>query len=325
MSVLVESLRRYWVPDIANTEADLTLTLSDWIKSGGFYVKELLSPIVFTLQLSSVTDVANLFAATANRTMSSCFESIASISEVQKVPRSVAWLVVKLYYAAFFGAHGHMRTCGVSCANLDAIDAVRIFELAKLQGVGDAVGKINAGQYLIRFDETTLTLSFVAVQGIGSHEALWSTYRSFLDGIIETAPTLIPIQQQRELVVEKLEAEKFLLSLKGSNGGNWLSKMRNLVQYRHSYGVWYPYSLEKSVPTKLLSKALTTFRADPDTFGLAAKVGKSADEIETFYEGALFISSLARRTVLDMAARSAVKSSAAKRGAVTFLKLCEMD
>lgn len=325
MSLLVDSLRQYWLPGVANAEAALTLTLSDWVKGGGFYVKELPSATAFTLQLSSAADVANLFAATANRTFSGCFESVVSISEVQKVPRSLAWLMIKLYYAAFFGAHGHMRTCGVSCANLDAVDAVRIYELARLQGLNVGASKINSGQYLVRFDVTSLTLSFLAVQASGSHEALWITYKAFLERIIETAPTLIPIQQQRDLVVEKLRAANVLLGLKGSNGGNWLSRMRNLVQYRHSHGVWYPYSLDKASSAKLLSRTATVFKSSPDTFRLEGKVGRDAAEIETFYEGALFISSIARRTTLDLAARSAVKSSISKRGAITFLKLCEMD
>ncbi len=325
MSLLIDSLRRYWLPDIANAETALTLTLSDWVKTGRFYVGNVDSSTTFRLQLTSVADVADLFAATSNRTMCSCFESIASISEIRKVPRSIAWLIIKLYYSAFFGAHGHMRACGVSCANLDATDAVRIVEAAKLQGVAGSVSKINSGQYLLRFDASTLSLFFTAIQTNGSHEALWLSYKSFLEGLAQQAPDVILIQQQRELLVDKIKSVINLLSLKGSNGGNWLSKVRNLVQYRQTHGVWYPYSIDRSVPAKLITRTISTFKSDPDGLDLAISVGKDAAEIETFYMGCLFISSVARETVLDMAARSSVKGSVARRGAVTFLKLCELD
>ncbi|WP_137406017.1 hypothetical protein [Sphingobium sp. MP9-4] len=325
MPLLTDALRLYWLPEIANAEADLAMSISDWIREAGFYFKDFVSPGEFSLQLSSVTDVSNLFAATSNRTMSGCFESIASISTVSKVPRSLAWFIIKLYYAAFFGAHGHMRACGLSCANLDAVDAVKLYESAKFQGVAGAIPKINSGQYLIRFNASTRELLFTAIQASGSHEALWATYKKFIEEVIYRGPETISISQQRQFVIDKLKDEITLLSLKGSNGGNWLSKMRNLVQYRHSHGVWYPYAIDKAVPEKLISRAIDKFKSDPDSFGLTPSVGKPAVEIETFVEGSLFISSLARRTVLDMAARSTVKGAVARRGAVSLLKLCSMD
>jgi hypothetical protein len=325
MSVLLDSLRAYWLPDIANTKSSLDFSTSEWVKRGGFYVSTVSSTTSFSLQIASVADVNDLFAATANRPFTGCFESLASISEISKVPRSLAWFIIKLYYAAFFAAHGQMRVCGVSCTNLDAVDAVRIYELAKLQGLSGSATKIASGQYMVKFDAHSLTLSFKAIQSGGSHEALWSAYRNFLNGIIDTSPTMIPIQQQRKVVVDKLTAINALLSLKGSNGGNWLSKVRNSVQYRQSHGVWYPYSLGKAVPGPLIHKAVARFKEDPDGFLLATSLAVDSDEVRTFCEGALFLSCLARGTVLDLSARASVKSAIARQGAANLLKLCGMD
>ena len=197
-------MRLFWIPGIQNAEADLDLTLSSWLEKANYYVQTVTSPSTFTMQFASLDQVVPFFAATSNRTLSGCFESIGSVEEVRRSPRSVAWLLVKLYYAAFFAAHGHMRSCGISCANVDALDAVRIYDAAKLYGVAGANSKINSGQYLLKLDPITPTLSFSAVTANGSHEALWRTYKEFIDQILVALQHVVPIQVQRDHVAHQL-------------------------------------------------------------------------------------------------------------------------
>jgi hypothetical protein len=321
----MDSMRRFWVPGMPNIEADLDLTTSSWLQGANYYVVGVTSPGNFAIQFSSLEEVASLFAATSNRTFSGCFESIASVGEVERSPRSVAWLLVKLYYAAFFAAHGHMRACGISCTNLDALDAVRIYDAAKVYGALGSIQKISSGQYMMILDFTTLTLAFSAVTASGSHEALWHTYKLFIDRLIAGLPNLIPIQQQRNHVDNQLMLLRAILCFKGSNGGNWLSRFRNSVQYRHSHGAWYPYSLEKSTPPKLISRLISAFTEDPDIVSLSAHGNRPDDEVDIFYRCTMFLSAIARATTIDLATRSTNRKSAARRGAIAYLRLCNFD
>ena len=325
MSLLIDSLRYFWIPGIQNVEADLNLTLGSWLKKANYYVQTVTSPSEFTIRFASLGEVAPIFAASSNRTISGCFESIVSIDEVKRSPRSVAWLLVKLYYSAFFAAHGHMRACGVSCANIDALDASRIYDSAKSYGVIGLTPKINSGQYLLKLDTNTLDLSFSSVTEKGSHEALWRTYKDFINQIAINLPNYIPIQQQRSQIVSQLTQLQNVLCLRGANGGNWLSQFRNSVQYRHSYGAWHPYSLDKSAPPKMISKIFSTFIQEPDIASLAVHGLKPDDDVDVFYRCTMFLSSIARATAIDLATRSTNNKSVARRGAVTFLKLCKFD
>lgn len=317
-------MRRYWLPGMPNVEADPGMTIGSWLESANYYVVNVASADSFEIQFASIDSVAPFFAATSNRTLSGCFETIVSVGEVAKSPRSVAWLLVKLYYAAFFAAHGHMRACGVSCANIDVLDAARIYDKAKLYGVVGNVSKFNSGQYLVKLDHATLKLSFSAINISGSHEALWGSYKGFIDNLILDLPNKIEIKQQREYVVDQLEKLRSILCLNGSNGGNFLSKFRNSAQYRHSYGAWYPYTLNKSIPPKLIEKTFSHFSKEPDINSVFISSKKADRDLQAFCQCAIFLSALARGTVIDLSRRSINRKSIARRGAISFLHLCEL-
>ena len=321
----MEYMRRLWVPGIFNAEADPSLTIRVWLKTTAYYVISVTSSSKFDIQCSSLDEILPLFAATSNKAFSGCFESIASINEVERSPRSVAWLLVKLYYASFFAAHGNMRACGISCINIDALDAIRIFELADIYGALGSVEKIDHGQYCVALDSVKSILSFSKLGTKGSHEAMWFSYKGFLETSLKQLPSIMTIPEQKNTVEKQLKSLINIISFKGNNGGNWLSSFRNSVQYTQSYGAWYPYSLNKSFSFNLISRVEQDFLHGPSESLLPAKGSKSEDEVDTFYRGATFLSSVARQTVLEMSSRSTNRKSVAARGAVTFLRLSKLD
>lgn len=325
MSIFTDSMRRFWVPGITNVQSDLNLTVGSWLEKSAYYVKNVVDPGTFIIEFSDINEVGELFAVTANKTMSGCFESIASITEVQRAPRSVAWLLIKLYYAAFFAAHGHMRTCGVSCLNLDAQDATRILESANLYGTAGGVQKINGGQYKVILDAEKSTLTFSLIKANGSHEALWIAYKSFIDKLIVDSENIISVELQRDIFKERLNSLQKVLCHQGMNGGNWLSRFRNSVQYRQGYGAWYPYTLSKRTPKKLVHNIVAIFKCDPGDVIINSSAGSVDAEVEAFYNCALLLSSLARSTTIELSSRSTNKSSVVRRGAITFLKQAELN
>lgn len=325
MAILIDGLRGFWVPGIASIREGEINNLSDWLKFGRFYVKDVISSDRFILEVASADDAADLFAATANRTLVGCFESIVSIEEVRVAPKSLAWMLVKLYYSAYFAAHSHMRICGWSCVNLEVVDATRVFDLADASNSSLPCSKINSGIFYVRFDAASREIHFEAAGTKRSHEALWEIYKKFLVHIRSALPNVLVIDPQRKFVESKIDAITKILCLKGANGGNWLSRVRNSVQYRYSHGVWYPYDIKKAFAEGVIGNVEDMFLMDPDKFDLAVNIQDNKAEIRTFSEGALFMSAIARGMALDMAARSSSNSSLSRRGAAKFLKICNLD
>ena len=325
MSLLIDSLRRFWTTGIATQRADPALHVSTWLARPTYFVTEVPSADRFTLTLPDIDEATPLFAATANKTFSACFETMISIAEVDRSPRSLAWALVKLYYAAYFGAHGVMRACGRGCINLDAVDTTRVLDNARAYGIANNVAKINSGLYSVLLDTTAGTLSFVSLGSKGSHEALWYSFAAFLDQLVAQSPALIPVEPQRKLFDDKVNGIKTLLCLEGANGGNWLSKFRNLVQYRQGYGAWHPYSIDRRFPGTMLTKTDERFMQSPDSFSLKADLTRDTKRIETFVEASSFLSALARELVVDIGERSTDPQALIRIGSLALLRKSKLS
>jgi hypothetical protein len=320
MSVLADPLRRSWVPNIASTRADAGYAIKDWIATGRYYVDSVTSGEEFVLQVSAVEDIAPLFASSSNRMISSCFESIISISEVSKSPRSLAWLVMTLYYASFFSAHAHLRMCGKSCSQLDAVDMTRLFSAAQAYGLTGTLKKFSRGFYFISFDLLTLKLSFKKSAGEGSHEFMWEKYDEHISELETSLPNILIIPSQLAKAQGSLTAFRFNIC-RNNNKGSWLSFIRNGVNYRHEHGVWYPYGLKKSVPSGIFKELYGRFSGEPEDVPLDSTPIKPGSEIVTFSNTALFCCSLAYSMAKDASQRSTDANSAFMKGSVAFLKM----
>ncbi|KQM86409.1 hypothetical protein ASE67_11355 [Sphingomonas sp. Leaf23] len=146
-----------------------------------------------------------------------------------------------------------------------------------------------------------------------------------MDYLTAQAETLLPVEPQRKVFVEKIAGIKSILCLEGANGGNWLSRFRNLVQYRQGYGAWHPYSIDRRFPGSLLTKTGALFMQDPASFSLKVDLSKDTKKIETFVEGTSFLAAVARTVVVDMGERSIDKQALIKTGALALLRKAKLS
>ena len=145
MSILTDPLRRLCLPDISSAPSFDGKTLANWVAKKAYYVSSVVSSDQFTLQVGATSDVLPLFATSADRMPSSCFETILSIKPLDTAPRSSAWLLLKLYYAAFYAAHAHLRLAGQTCSLIEPAQAITLLESASAYGAVGSVSKINSG------------------------------------------------------------------------------------------------------------------------------------------------------------------------------------
>lgn len=238
-----EAMRLGWVQGINAVGGEVTSGLRDWIYKENYFFSQSVTPVSFSIQPASPDSFLRALAYDASRMSCSSIETILSVKKVDLLQKSMAWLAVKLYYAAFYAAHALIRFQGVSCTQLDVRETQRLASIARAYGVGNP-HLIASGYYAANYDSgnTTLTFQKSNLRGGGSHEFLWSVFSDQLDVLkikIAQSPLLVV---EAQAAISKLDNLKSVLGCKNCVNGNWLSAVRNEISYRHSYGLWFPHS-----------------------------------------------------------------------------------
>jgi hypothetical protein len=193
-----------------------------------------------------------------------CRFSLASFQTVTQVAAGLAerdggaWSLVKLYYAAFYAGHALIRLFGESCSFLDRRHVNR------LSDVGDVLGlvrtfTIEPGLYRCVLANDSTVLSCTRTTG-GTHEAFWKIFGGRISTIAQgvLAGALVPAEAQA--VFAQLDALSEIIRRRA--GHSWLSMVRNDLQYRQYYGVWFPAQI-RAGDRRTLSRLATAWQRDP--------------------------------------------------------------
>ena len=173
------------------------------------------------------------------RFSAAALETLASISEPLRFPRSIGWALIKLYYAAYFSAHSVMRVFGIALTYLEAAHVNKVSEYAGL--TVSPPPKYPVGDYAVEFDAKSLSCQFKAKSN--AHKDAWASFNALLRRVSSD------VSGVQGLTTSKLAVSGFLDQLvDGLSGdgdvadGSWLSKTRNEINYQQKHGVWFPYA-----------------------------------------------------------------------------------
>ena len=222
--------------DSIRNEGDLRA----WIAKRDYLLSQEINSCGFSLTYNSTSLLSTSLANDCNRMAQAAFESISSVHSNSYLPKSLAWPVVRVYYASFFAAHSILRLFGRSCTQLDSVHVQKVLELAQATNQLGAVNKIGSGFYFAKTNSTERQIVFSKMKD--SHADTWFAFYELLTDLIEKIPEATGLSQHRLEAMENLGDIKKAISRSGAcNRGNWLSQVRNAVNYRHTYGVWFPY------------------------------------------------------------------------------------
>lgn len=274
--------------DIFNEVPATEMDIRVWVANQDYLISVPLSSKAFSLDVRTPAHVKAALANDCNRMAIAAFETISGISKDQVMPKSGAWGVIRAYYAAFFAAHGILRLCGVFCSQLDSAHVRKIFEVADLLGQANELTSLEKGFFQIIIDLSFRTASFDKLKD--SHRDTWGAFLTLISRLIDDVPNTTALSYQ------KLEASLILSNIKDSltqsgytEKGNWLSSVRNHVNYQHGYGVWYPYK-SKNVASDILSKLTDGWQKEPALSLISARI----PDIKTFFEISTLITSVFR-------------------------------
>src|SRR5208282_235575 len=136
----------------------------------------------------------------------------------------------------------------------------------------------------------------------GGHDSFW---RMFGAWIAQAQDALVPLPVTAEIqeVVILLSQLDDLLCEEGKNY-NWLSYVRNNLQYRHDFGVWLPSKMRNS-EREDLSRLASQWTRDPLKIDL--EIGRPGP-LGRFIVGCAFVVALCRDMLTKLAERLGQRS-----------------
>jgi hypothetical protein len=298
-SLLVELLRPYWIPGIHTITGHQLAGIQSWITSEKFQIYSPVRLESTILNFSPDNSPVAAFAGDASRMASASIESIEGISPSPALPKSIGWLLIRVYYASFFAGHAILRMLGRSCSQLDQAQLESLDTVAELFGQQNEA--LTRGLYLCTFDASAkaVTLSKMDSTGQGSHGAMWRTlYGALGDISTDLLASGLParvVQPVSGKLIELREA----LSQRGTGNGTWLSFVRNRANYQLSFGAWFPYTDRLKYYEKLF-ESLAMWRRDPLDISIWLQEGR---ELQRFVDTCVCLVAICRAMSEDMAAR----------------------
>jgi hypothetical protein len=210
--------------------------------------------------------VRAVLAADVSRLGTACLQSISVPIAEGDEKNWLPWTLIRLYYAAFYAAHTIVRLLGKGCCYLASGDVDRLSAVA-LATSGQAIPwRVAGGIYTCVVDTTSGALRWTKHQVQGPHEALWALFDEVLrdSGMAILSGPLPSVDAQAAF--GQLDAFRNLAV--PNQAVNWLSRMRNDIQYRLLHDVWHPTEIDRNARARI-RRLTDRWKSDPMAIDMA--------------------------------------------------------
>ncbi len=235
----------------------------------------------------------------ASRFASAAFVSMHQLDAAVSDASTVAWSLIRLYYAGFYAGHAVLRFLGESCSYLDSGHVSKIRDLGIARS-NPSPFPLSAGAYhlVLTPEQTGIDLVKAGTRNGGAHEIFWDILDEFLKRASAAAMLGHLTPDDGKAVFLKLEAFRDIT--KRSAGASWLSAVRNEIQYRHDRGVWTPATVNRS-GRATLARLSRQWARDPMKIDLELPPG---GDLGRFVAACAFLVALCRSVLGRIADRS---------------------
>lgn len=315
MGVSIDLLRAFTIPGLESIKSKETITFKAWVTNTKFKVTEEKQKDSFILDVYEEREILAALAFDINRMANSSFESIAGITKESNFPKSIGWLIIRLYYSSYFSTHALLRFFGISCTQIDGPQASAINKAYNLYQLDPKRLGTSAAYYECKYVHKENKVYGRTLSN--THQDVWYTFYQLLEKIAEQIPTSDFLKTDRdESVTFLFELRKRLSKNNTYSKGNWLSNIRNNVNYSHTMGAWFPYSGSRVDHEKAL-RLVAAWTPKTENLTLYAS---SHDDVITYIETCLMITSLAKELILNF--NSLFKKTFLSDGAIKCLNEC---
>lgn len=319
MDVIVQTLAQFALREIFEEKSKSQSDLKAWLANQSYYTQQVVSKNAFLLDFQRNDLLFVSMANDCNRLSQAAFETISSLQPHPLFPRSHAWTIIQTYYAAFFSAHALLRIYGRSCSQLESEHLSKVLEVAKMLGHDNGLRNIENGFYIATVNSLSSEIEFLKLRE--SHADTWACFLSMLSDLENLVSNAVTTSSNKILVIDFITALKRGLQRSGClNKGNWLSKFRNSINYRHSNGVWFPYPKHHRI-SKLTSTEIREWKIMPTNFSMPVSV----DDVSVFYGISNAIVGLSYNLLLYLFNTSNSPSSSFRNGVIRMINYIESE
>ncbi len=153
----------------------------------------------------------------------------------------------------------------------------------------------------------------------GVHESFWKIFCDCIQDLGKSILNTPIIVSRSQDIFNKLDELNKVLCYRGHNGGNWLSSVRNQVNYRHELNAWFPHKKWSQQRIQDLFRYSLMWLEDPMNISLIIQPGRPVD---LFIRACNFIVALCRVLILDMSDRCSRGKSYLADGSLKLLNQC---
>ncbi|MFE8146570.1 hypothetical protein RBA69_04925 [Brenneria goodwinii] len=255
-----------------------------WVANQNYFLNNYVDGSNFSLNVHNTHSLKIAYANDCNRMSVAAFESVIDINQNNTLRKSGAWGVIRAYYSAFFAAHAIMRMYGVSCSQIEVEHAKKINEVFSLT----SSHKVDKGFYCISSTKDFSTVKFKKYKD--SHAGTWECFNNLMVSLKNNVHIATALSTEKIKTLEMIDSIKYGLTNNGNvTKGNWLSQVRNVVNYQHKYGVWFPYERGGGA-NELVERISQDWKVLPDMVCLK----NATDGLELFFKTACLILSLCK-------------------------------
>lgn len=232
----------------------------EWLEQGSYTPLGGVAADSFELTAHDVGDLTGALTDEFCAWALTAFESMLEVERGAREAKALAWPAIKSYYASFFAAHAVMRFLGYGCVWLAASDLARVKQVAGIHNALVGAGP-KKGQWKFTLKPNSILFEHCGGgSGGGAHDDVWKVFSAVMDDAaakVSSSP-----------LVSASDSQDFLLFVdavvKEVKDG-MPSAVRNAVNYRRDYGVWYPYANFDRSFLSLSTRSLSWRNADTTT------------------------------------------------------------
>lgn len=246
----------------------------------------------YTFNTLDSDDLLKSLSFDINRMSIASFESFYSLkNRSAEYPKSISWLLIKLYYSAFFSAHSILRILGKPVLQIDQRQSLILNKQISFHTLKDQIPKIENKIYILATDITTY-INLKSCASRNSHEELWKLFLNELI-LIETNVNKNNFidQDSKNNFKNQLDSLSTILCSYGRSHGNWLSSIRNEINYQHLYDAWFPHSRTKTVRDKIYEN-LSRWDKEP-----YINISNKSHDLDKFSQACIFIIALNKNLI----------------------------
>lgn len=257
-----DCVRHLYIPKLNQVVKNANCGMKEWLSSSDHYIVPEANDNYIKIIYYDETELLSSWAYDISRLACAFLESVVNIKESEVNNKFLAWNLVQYYYSAFYSAHTIIKVLGFGLLHIDNVVIDELKKKANLIGIPWSV-QVNKGIYCIQFDtRNKIVVLYNISRYDDSHRGLWKRFLEVIGIIVgkyvatntygnscirikqpgeEHPLSLFGKIEYRDAIdaVSRLEELERILNVRGDS--NWLSGIRNIINYNHGLGSWYPY------------------------------------------------------------------------------------